>query len=69
MSITRLVEYRKVRLNRGVLIQGLPGIGLVGKIAVDYIVSELGLEKVAEVYSGHFLLPTGNAGLRAPGTG
>ncbi len=63
MSITRLVEYRKVRLNRGVLIQGLPGIGLVGKIAVDYIVSELGLEKVAEVYSGHFLLPTGNAGL------
>lgn len=59
----RFVEYRDFRLNNGVLIQGLPGIGLVGKIAVDYIVSELRLEKVAEFFCDGLLLPVGNAGV------
>ena len=59
----KIVEYKSYSLKNGVLIQGLPGIGLVGKIAVDYIISELKLEKVAEIYSEGLLLPVGNAGV------
>lgn len=46
----RVREKEKVRLRDGVLVQGLPGIGLAGKLAVDYIVRELRLPKVAEAY-------------------
>ncbi len=59
----KFVVEEDFRLRDGVLIQGLPGIGLVGKIAVDYIVSELKLKKVAEYYSDGLLLPVGNAGV------
>ncbi len=59
----RFIVEEEFRLREGVLIQGLPGIGLVGKIAVDYIVSELGLKKVAEYFSDGLLLPIGNAGV------
>ncbi len=59
----KFVEYKEFQLNNGILIQGLPGIGLVGKIAVDYIISELKLEKVAEFFSDGLLLPVGNAGV------
>lgn len=63
MGWLKLVELKSFRLKDGVLVQGLPGIGLVGKIAVDYIISELKLEKVAELYSDGLLLPIGNAGV------
>ncbi len=63
MGIVHINEIKGFKLREGVLIQGLPGIGLVGKIAVDYIVSELNLEKVAELYSDGLLLPIGNAGV------
>ena len=52
----RLRELKKISLRNGVLVQGLPGIGLVGKIAVDYIIRELKLPKVAELYSDGLLL-------------
>jgi len=58
-----LVTYKDVYLRNGVLVQGLPGIGLVGKIAVDYIVSILGLEKVFELIGPGIMLPTGNVGV------
>jgi len=60
---TWIMELKPFKLRRGVLIQGLPGMGFAGKIGVDYIVQELKLEKVAELYSDHLVLPTGNAGL------
>jgi len=63
VSVLEIVKLRSIKLRNGVLIQGLPGIGLVGKIAVDYIVSELKLKKVAEGYSEALLLPIGNAGV------
>ena len=34
-----------------ILIEGLPGIGNVGKVAVDFIVDELKAEKVYEIVS------------------
>lgn len=52
----KLRELEKVTLKNGVLIQGLPGIGLVGKIAVDYIIRELNLRKTAEIISDGLLL-------------
>jgi len=60
---TWIVEIEPFTLRQGVLVQGLPGIGFVGKIAVDYVIQELKLKKVAELYSEHLLLPIGNAGL------
>jgi len=54
--VIKLRELRKVKLRRGVLVQGLPGIGLAGKLAVDYIVKELKLPKVAELISDGLLI-------------
>ncbi|VVC02637.1 PAC2 family protein [Candidatus Burarchaeum australiense] len=43
-----------LKLRKPVLIVGLPGIGLVGKLAADHVIKELKAEKVAELYSPHF---------------
>lgn len=65
----KLIVYRDVTLRGGVLVQGLPGIGLVGKIAVDYIVANLGLPMLAELIGPGLLLPVGNAGVFVDGSG
>ena len=44
----------KKKLKNAVLITGLPGIGLVGKICVDYLLKQLKAEKIAEIYSDSF---------------
>lgn len=43
-----------VKLNKPILIEGLPGIGLVGKLAADHMIKELNAPKLAEMYSPHF---------------
>lgn len=48
---TYVVTKEKPDLKETILIEGLPGVGLVGKVAVDYMVSELGAKKFAELYS------------------
>ncbi len=45
---------KKPKLKNPVFIQGLPGIGYVGRNAAGYLVDELGAEKFAEMYSYHF---------------
>jgi len=45
---------KEVSLKSPVLIEGLPGIGLVGKLAADDIIKELKAEKFAELYSPDF---------------
>ena len=52
---TTIRALEKVRLRSPVLIEGLPGIGNVGRVAAGYLVSELKMKKFAEVYSPHFL--------------
>jgi len=42
------------KLNNPTLIEGLPGIGFVGKLAAEYMIEELKAKKVAELYSHHF---------------
>ncbi|MCC7566238.1 MAG: proteasome assembly chaperone family protein [Methanomicrobiaceae archaeon] len=37
-----------------ILIEGLPGIGQVGKLVAEHIICELGAEKIAEIHSLHF---------------
>lgn len=41
----------KPELKNTVLIEGLPGIGLVGKLAADHMMDELNTKKFAELYS------------------
>ncbi len=42
------------KLNKPVLIEGLPGIGNVGKIAVDFLIDELEAKKLYEITSYTF---------------
>jgi uncharacterized protein (TIGR00162 family) len=43
-----------VELTEPVLIEGLPGVGHVGKLAAEHLLEELESELVARVYSQHF---------------
>ncbi|MDH5788639.1 MAG: PAC2 family protein, partial [Candidatus Bathyarchaeota archaeon] len=54
MKETFIKELVKVELNSPVLIEGLPGLGLVGKIAIRYLVKQLKAERFAYLYSPHF---------------
>ena len=45
----------KPRLKNPILIEGLPGIGNVGRIAASYLIKELKAKKFAELYSHYFL--------------
>ncbi|MBR9689808.1 MAG: proteasome assembly chaperone family protein [Candidatus Altiarchaeota archaeon] len=41
-------------LYKPVLVEGLPGIGNVGKMTVEYLIDKLKAKKFAEIYSDHF---------------
>ena len=41
-------------LEEPVLVEGLPGVGHVGKLAAEHVLEELDSELVARVYSSHF---------------
>jgi proteasome assembly chaperone (PAC2) family protein len=51
---TVVIEKVKVKLKSPVLIEGFPGLGMVGKIATNYLIQELKAKKLAELYSPHF---------------
>ncbi len=40
-----------------ILVEGLPGIGLVGKISADYLINTYDAEKFLEIHSQHFVEP------------
>ncbi len=55
MEKTFIIEKKKPRkLRRGVLLTGLPGIGLIGQVVGRYLVEELKAEKVATLISPYF---------------
>lgn len=60
---TRINELSKPNLAEPVLIQGLPGLGYVGKVAADYFIEKLKPVKTAELYSSYLLFPDGNLGI------
>lgn len=51
-----IVKKRKenISLNNPILIEGLPGIGNIGKLAIDFIVNELNPELIYTIYSFNF---------------
>jgi hypothetical protein len=53
MNETTVVEYKEVTLKEPVMIVGLPGIGLIGKLVADHLINELKAEKVMEIFSPH----------------
>lgn len=54
MKETFVKEKMAVKLKNPILIEGLPGLGMVGRIATMYLVKQLKAKKLAELYSPHF---------------
>jgi len=54
MKETYVKEALKTELKDPVLIEGLPGMGMVGRIAARFLIKELGAIRFAELYSPHF---------------
>lgn len=54
MSESEFNLQKKPDLKNPVLVEGLPGIGYVGKLAVDHLVEELDAEKFGEMASPYF---------------
>lgn len=52
---TKINVLEKVKLKNPTMVEGLPGIGNVGRVAAVYLISELKMKKFAELYSPHFL--------------
>ena len=51
---TKVKFFKKQKFNNAILFAGLPGIGLVGKIAVDYLLRQIKAVKVGEITSDSF---------------
>ena len=51
-AITRILEMPT--LKEPVLIEGLPGVGNVGKLAAEHLIDEIKAKKFAEIYSDSF---------------
>ncbi|NLD57540.1 MAG: proteasome assembly chaperone family protein, partial [Methanomicrobiales archaeon] len=54
ISVRYLDRFSKKPLNDPVFIEGLPGIGQVGKLVAEYMIHVLGAEKIAEINSLYF---------------
>ena len=54
MVPTKVRFLKQNKFNDAILFTGLPGIGLVGKITVDYLLKQFNAEKVAEITSDSF---------------
>lgn len=53
ISVKYLLE-REKEVSASILIEGLPGIGQVGKLVAEYMIEEIGAEKIAEIHSVYF---------------
>jgi uncharacterized protein (TIGR00162 family) len=47
-------EFSKDSLRDPILLEGLPGIGHIGKLVAEHMIQELGAEKIAEIHSIFF---------------
>ena len=54
MKDTYIKEFAQIEPNNPILVEGLPGLGLVGKIAIRYLIRKLNAKKFAHLYSPHF---------------
>ncbi|MGO9386992.1 MAG: proteasome assembly chaperone family protein [Methanobacterium sp.] len=51
---TYIKRLKEISLNKPIFIEGLPGVGLVGKLVAEHLIYELNAEKFAELYSSSF---------------
>jgi uncharacterized protein (TIGR00162 family) len=54
MKETVIIEKEHVELKDPILIEGLPGSGMIGKISVELLLKQLKAKKLADLYSPHF---------------
>lgn len=54
MKRTFVKEKTKIQLKNPILVEGLPGLGMVGRIATRYLANQLKAKKLANLYSPHF---------------
>ena len=54
MTFTEIVWTDKIKLDDAILLEGLPGVGNVGKLAAMHLIDELKAKKCMEIYSSHF---------------
>jgi len=54
MKTTTLLILKNPSLESPTLVEGLPGMGHVGKLAAEHLVNELKAKKFAEIYSPYF---------------
>ena len=54
MKETLVFRIKDVDLTDPIMVEGLPGVGHVGKLVADHMVEELHAEKIIEIYSPHF---------------
>ncbi len=63
LGMFSLEAYREIKLREATLLHGLPGLGLVGKLAVEMLIEHFSAEPVARLYSEYMFLPDGNVGV------
>jgi len=54
MKETLVFRIKDVDLTDPIMVEGLPGVGHVGKLVADHMVEELHAEKIIEIYSPNF---------------
>jgi uncharacterized protein (TIGR00162 family) len=54
MKKTEIKELKTVELKNPILLEGFPGLGMVGNISTQYLIRQLKAQKLATLYSPHF---------------
>ena len=54
MVFNEIIRTEDVILKDAILLEGLPGVGNVGKLAATHLIEELKAKKCMEIYSSHF---------------
>ncbi len=54
MKTTVIKQLANIELKNAILVEGFPGLGMVGSIATKYLVKQLKAQKLAILYSPHF---------------
>jgi uncharacterized protein len=54
MESIKTIFYEEPKLKDPILIEGLPGVGNVGKLAAEHLLDQIEAKKFADIYSKHF---------------
>ncbi|MBI5036475.1 proteasome assembly chaperone family protein [Candidatus Micrarchaeota archaeon] len=52
--LVEIREFEKVKLNKPVVIEGFPGVGMVGTISASYLAEKLKMKMIGSICSSHF---------------